>query len=88
MAVTEPGYNELSDVKRQLFLLLIAGEQKSRKFDGICLRIPFNMNCQWSHHNQTALDYINDSVSFVVCSLVALNIFDNIQILIFEGPQL
>lgn len=88
MAVTEPRYNEPSDVKRQLFLLLIAGEQKSRKCDGICLRITFNMNFQRSHHNQTALDYINDSMSFVVCSPVALNVFDNIQILIFEGPHL
>lgn len=46
---------------------------ESRRCDGICLRKPFNMNFQWSDHNQIALDS-NNSMTFVTCSPMALNI--------------
>jgi len=56
IAVTEPHYNELSGVKRQLFLVLAADEQEMRR--DLSQKQQLNMYFQWLDHYQIEPDYI------------------------------
>lgn len=73
--MTEPHYNELSGVKRQLFLVLLADEQEM----WFVSETPLNMYFQRLDHYQIEPDYIqrlHKIVRFVASIPVVLNLFD------------